>query len=161
MKKILFFMLAALPLVFGSCSSDDEDINGTSRIDVTVKFDENDIANERNMHKYKVYLISTEGYTNVGEPQVIGFRYYINAKNKDGVEETLYSDWWASAMTLDTEINAYVGNYREVFPYGKCVLILEEWKGVVGWYMYANTHLDESNAITIKYSSLSEGSFVY
>lgn len=157
MKKILLLLLAALPLVFGSCSSDDEEINGTSRIEVTVTFDENDIANERNKHKYDVYLISTEGYNIVDEPHRSGVRYSISVKDNNGTERTLYSDWWAIGMTLDTEINAFVGIYGEVFPYGKCVLILEEWKGAARWFKYINTSLDKSNTINLAYSSLLMG----
>lgn len=154
MKKILFFMLAALPLVFGSCSSDDEEINGTSgSIDVTVTFSDEDIAAKRNKHNYYVYLISTEGYTLTSEPQIDGHRYYIEVKDSNGKEDRLYAEWRGNSVTFDTELISYVGNYGSVFPYGKCVLILEEWKGAAKWYRYSYTSVNESNSIKLEYGS--------
>ena len=157
MKKILFFMLAALPLVFGSCSSDGEEINGTSgSIEVTVTFSDEDIAAKRNNNDYYVCLISTEGYTEISEPNREGARYYVDVKESNGNKKRLYA-YSRKAMTLETEINAFVGDYGEVFPYGKCVLILEEWKGAARWFKYINTSLDKSNTINLSYSSLLMG----
>lgn len=154
MKKILFFMFAALPLVFGSCSSDDEEVNGTSgSIDVTVTFNDNDIANKKHKNHFYVYLISTEGYTLTSEPQNDGYRYYIDVKDSNGKEDRLYAEWKANGITFDTELTAHVGNYGSVFPYGKCVLILEEWKGASYWYRYAHTSVNESNSIKLEYGS--------
>ena len=155
MKKVLLFMLAVLPLVLGSCSSDDDDnVNGTSgSIDVTVTFNDNDIANKRDDNHFYVYLISTEGYTVTHEPIFDGYSYYVIAKDANGNERGLNAEWKANAVTFDTELTAHVGNYGSVFPYGKCIVILEEWKGASSWYRYAHTSVNESNSIKLEYGS--------
>lgn len=155
MKKILFFMLAALPLVFGSCSSDDGDkVNGTSNnIDVTITFDDNDIANGKDKRSYTVYLISTEGYTLTTEMNCLHYNYYINGKDANGNSKTLRAEWQGKGAALSTGISAHVWKKNSVFPYGKCIVILEEWSGPSSWYRYIETSVGNSDEITIPYGS--------
>lgn len=154
MKKILLLLFAALPLVFGSCSSDDEEINGTSgSIDVTVTFSDEDIAAKRNYHKYFVYLISTAGYTLTTEMNCLHYNYYINGKDANGNPKTLRAEWQGKGAADKNDISAHVWKKNSVFPYGKCIVILEEWSGPSSWYRYIETSVGNSNEITIPYGS--------
>ena len=154
MKKIFMFVLAVLPLVLGSCSSDGDEVHGTSEaIDVTVTFNDDDIAAKRNYNRFYVYLISTEGYTVVSEPNRLSTQYYVDVKDSNGKESRLYAEWWAKALTSDSELTARVWESGSVFPYGKCMVILEEWSGAAHWFKYINTTLNESDAINLTYGS--------
>lgn len=164
MKKILLLLLAALPLVFGSCSSDGEEINGTSNgIDVTIKFS-NDTENVKHLVDYSVHLISigdatiqSVSYENPYE------RYYINIRKSNGETETRYSDWYGKCMqefdsnknrlpVLSAHCYKNFALSSDVFPYGKCLVILNyNYRGFTtdGVYYYKVATLTGSNVLDL------------